>query len=48
MAKHPELIEKVIGKAPKLTLDIHDISEVNKPQIHLSEIEGPAHSDDFK
>jgi NADH-quinone oxidoreductase subunit G len=48
MAKQPELIEKVIGKAPKLTLDIHDISEVNKPQIHLSEIEGPAHSDDFK
>jgi NADH-quinone oxidoreductase subunit G len=48
MAKQPELIEKVIGKAPKLTLDIHDVSEVNKPQIHLSEIEGPAHSDDFK
>lgn len=48
MAKQPILIDKVIGKAPLLTLDIHKVSDVNKPEVHLSEIEGPAHSDDFK
>jgi NADH-quinone oxidoreductase subunit G len=42
------LIDKVIGKAPKFTLDIHSVSEVNKPEYHLERIEGPAHSDDFK
>jgi NADH-quinone oxidoreductase subunit G len=42
------LIDKVIGKQPKFLLDIHDISDVNKPEVHLSQIEGPAHSDDFK
>ncbi|PSK94016.1 2Fe-2S iron-sulfur cluster-binding protein [Taibaiella chishuiensis] len=46
-AKQPVLIDKVIGKQPKLTFDIHSESEVNKPNIHLSQIEGPAHSDDF-
>jgi NADH-quinone oxidoreductase subunit G len=44
----PVLIDKVIGKKPKLTLDIHSISDVNRPEIELSRIEGPAHSDDFK
>lgn len=47
-ANQPVLIEKVIGKNPKLTLDIHKVSEVNKTNVHLSEIEGPAHSEDFK
>ena len=47
MKASPVLIEKVIGKQPKFLMDIHDISDVNKPNIHLSEIEGPAHSDDF-
>ena len=42
------LIDEVIGKHPKMTLDIHKVSEVNKPNVHLSQIEGPAHSDDFK
>ncbi|GAA4464900.1 2Fe-2S iron-sulfur cluster-binding protein [Nemorincola caseinilytica] len=44
----PVLIDKVIGKQPKYTLDIHNISDVNRPEIELSKIEGPAHSDDFK
>jgi NADH-quinone oxidoreductase subunit G len=35
------------GRSPKLLMDIHSVSEVNKPGIHLSAIEGPAHSDDF-
>lgn len=46
--KTPVLIDKVIGKEPRYLLDIHDISDVNKPEVHLSKIDGPAHSDDFK
>jgi NADH-quinone oxidoreductase subunit G len=46
-APTPILIDKVIGKQPKMLLDIHSISDVNKPEIHLSKIDGPAHSDDF-
>jgi NADH-quinone oxidoreductase subunit G len=48
MAKQPILIDKVIGKQPKLLMDIHKISDVNKPSVDLSQIPGPAHSDDFK
>lgn len=47
MAKQPVYLNRVIGKAPRITLDIHEVSEVNKPEIKLSELEGPAHSDDF-
>jgi len=43
----PILIDKVIGKQPKHLLNIHDISDVNRPEVELSKIEGPAHSDDF-
>lgn len=46
--EQPVYIDRVIGKEPKLVMDIHDISDVNKPHIKLSEIYGPAHSDDFK
>lgn len=46
--KEHKVIDKVIGKEPKLMLDIHNVSEVNKPDIELSKIDGPAHSDDFK
>jgi len=42
------LPEVMGGRAPKLLMDIHDISEVNRPEIELSRIEGPAHSSDFK
>lgn len=35
------------GVKPKLMMNIHNISEVNNPNIQLSEIPGPAHSDDF-
>jgi NADH-quinone oxidoreductase subunit G len=41
----PEVMD---GRKPKLLMDIHDVSEVNRPEIDLSEIEGPAHSTDFK
>ncbi len=46
-AKQPVYLDKVIGKQPRLMLHIHDVSDVNKPDIDLSKIEGPAHSDDF-
>lgn len=42
-----ELINEVIGKKPKMLFDIHETSDVNRPEIDLSKIEGPAHSDDF-
>ncbi|MBC7889109.1 MAG: (2Fe-2S)-binding protein [Ferruginibacter sp.] len=43
-----ETIQEVMGgRDPKILMDIHDESEVNEPGIHLSEINGPAHSDTF-
>jgi NADH-quinone oxidoreductase subunit G len=35
------------GRNPKLFMDIHSVSEVNKPNIHLSQLDRPAHSNDF-
>jgi len=46
-AEQPVYIDRIIGKEPRLLMDIHDVSEVNKPNIKLSELPGPAHSDDF-
>lgn len=37
-----ETIKEVMGKAPRLLMDIHTVSEVNKPSVDLSEIPGPA------
>ena len=36
------------GRDPLLLMNIHDESEVNKPNVHLSQINGPAHSDTFE
>jgi len=47
-AKQPILIDKVIGKDPRFLMEIHDVSDVNRPEVDLSKIEGPAHSNDFK
>jgi NADH-quinone oxidoreductase subunit G len=35
------------GRTPQLLMDIHSVSEVNKPEIQLSAINGPSHSTDF-
>ena len=43
-----EFLPEVIGKKPRLFLNIHNVSEVNRPDIDLSLIEGPATSDDFE
>ena len=35
------------GVEPKLLMDIHSVSGVNNPTIHLSEIDRPANGKDF-
>ena len=35
------LNEVMGGRAPRLLMDIHAVSEVNKPDVDLSEIKGP-------
>jgi NADH-quinone oxidoreductase subunit G len=35
------------GRDPKLLMNIHNVSGVNNPNIHLSEIDRPAHMEDF-
>ena len=48
MHKPTEIFEAVhSGRHPKLLMDIHSVSEVNKPNIELSRIEGPATSKTF-
>lgn len=42
------LVEVLDGRQPRLLFDIHSESKVNRPDIDLSKINGPAHSDDFK
>jgi NADH-quinone oxidoreductase subunit G len=43
-----ETIQEVMGgREPRLLMDIHSVSEVNKPSVDLSKIQGPAHSNDF-
>lgn len=42
------VVEVMGGLQPKLLMNIHNVSDVNLPTIHLNEIEGPAHSSDFK
>jgi NADH-quinone oxidoreductase subunit G len=40
--KPPDPLSKVLaGRKPHLLLDIHTVSEVNQPQIHLNELFGP-------
>lgn len=47
--KPKETITDVMGgKKPKLMMDIHQVSGVNDPSIHLSEIDGPATSETFE
>jgi NADH-quinone oxidoreductase subunit G len=49
LKKSNETIQAVMdGRKPKLLMDIHSVSEVNKPGIELSEIPGPATSDVFE
>ena len=46
--KPNEVFSKVMhGRQPKILMNIHDVSEVNKPDVNLAAIPGPAHSTDF-
>jgi NADH-quinone oxidoreductase subunit G len=48
MTKPHETIAEVMGgRAPKLLMDIHSISDVNNPSIDLSALPGPATSKTF-
>ena len=42
------LYDVLDGRKPQLLMDIHSVSEVNRPGIDLSKIEGPSHSTDFE
>jgi NADH-quinone oxidoreductase subunit G len=42
LKKPIEVFEKLMDKKPNLLLDIHKVSEVNKPEVELSKINGPA------
>ena len=44
-----EVLEEVMnGQSPRLLMDIHTISEVNQPEVELSEIPGPATGEVFE
>jgi len=48
VTKPEETLNKVLkGRDPKLLMNIHDQSEVNKTNIELSKLNRPAHSTDF-
>jgi NADH-quinone oxidoreductase subunit G len=42
------LTEVMHGQKPRLLMDIHAVSEVNKPEVDLSEIPGPATGEVFE
>ena len=49
LTKPPEFLEDIMhGTHPRYMLDIHNVSEVNTPEVRLDLLEGPAHSDDFE
>jgi NADH-quinone oxidoreductase subunit G len=45
---HEVLNEVMGGRSPRLLMDIHSVSEVNKPEVDLSEIQGPATGEVFE
>jgi NADH-quinone oxidoreductase subunit G len=45
--KPQETLPEVMGRNPRLLMDIHSVSGVNKPDVDLSLLPGPAHSDNF-
>ena len=48
LKKPEETFEKLMDRKPRIFMDIHDVSEVNKPNYNLNLIEGPATSEDFE
>ena len=49
LQKPAETLPAVMGgRSPRLLMDIHSVSEVNSPEIELSQLNRPAHSNDFE
>jgi NADH-quinone oxidoreductase subunit G len=48
VAEQQDVFPELMHRQPKLMMDIHDVSDVNKPNIHLSEIQGPSTSQTFE
>ncbi len=46
--KPGEVMEQLMHQKPRLLMDIHDVSEVNKPGVHLGELPGPAKKESFE
>ncbi len=46
--KPDETIREVMGREPRLLMNIHSVSEVNRPDIDLSQIPGPATGEVFE
>ena len=44
---HETIAEVMGGRKPRLFMDINEVSEVNKPNVHLNEIDGPATGEVF-
>ena len=44
---HETIAEVMGGRKPRLFMDINEVSEVNKPGVHLNEIEGAATGETF-
>jgi NADH-quinone oxidoreductase subunit G len=47
VVKPHEFLPELMGKKPNLLLDIHDVSGVNKPEVDLSALPGPATNKTF-
>jgi NADH-quinone oxidoreductase subunit G len=45
--KPHEFLPELMGKKPKLMLDIHDVSDVNPPEVDLAALPGPATNNTF-
>ena len=45
--KPGEVMEQLMNQKPRLLMDIHEVSEVNKPGVHLSELPGPPKRETF-
>ncbi len=48
MVRPNEVFEKLMGRKPKLLLNIHDVSEVNRPEVRLSEFNRPPKAEDYQ
>ncbi len=49
LKKPSEFLPEIMDEKPiRLLMDIHNVSDVNRPDVDISLIEGPPHSDNYK